>query len=67
MDMGYIPKASKEQKYIDYQKLVEETISKIIVGNLPVSAWDGVLDGWYKNGGKEYVKEMNDFIKSNNK
>lgn len=63
-DRGYRPPAADKPEFIDYQKTYSQTISKIIVGELPVSAYDELLDGWYKNGGEEYIQQMNEFIKS---
>jgi len=63
-DRGYRPPAADKPEFIDYQKTYNQTISKIIVGELPVSAYDEALEGWYKNGGEEYVQQMNEFIKS---
>lgn len=67
MDMGYTAQAAKSQKYIDYMKVIAESISKIIIGDQPVGAWDGILDGWYKNGGEEVVKEVNAYLKNKTK
>ena len=39
-------------------------ISKIIVGELPVSDWDKILADWYKAGGETYVQQMQEYIKS---
>lgn len=64
LDRGYVPEASKEIGYINYSKTMDETVSKIVIGNLPVSAYDKALSGWYKNGGEDYVKQMNDYIAS---
>jgi len=63
-DRGYKPPVANEPEFIDYQKTMNQGISKIIVGASPVSEWDKILDGWYKAGGEEYVKQMNEFIKS---
>lgn len=64
IDKGYLPPASKEISYINYSKTMDEVVSKILIGNLGVSAYDDALNGWYKNGGEEYVKQMNDYITS---
>jgi len=61
-DRGYQPAAAREQSFIDYRTVMNQTISKIIAGQLPVSEWDKVLDGWYKAGGERYLKEVNDYI-----
>lgn len=61
-DRGYRASVMSDQTFIDYRTVVNQTISKIITGQLPVSEWDKVLDGWYKAGGERYLKEVNDFI-----
>jgi len=63
MDRGYITKASQKPEFIDYQVTMSEVITKIILGSLPVSAYDKAIDGWYKAGGLELVEEMNEYIK----
>ncbi len=63
-DMGFRPPAADKPEYIDYQKTLNQTISKIIVGDLPVSAYDQALADWYRNGGEEYVQQMSDHIES---
>ena len=62
-DRGYRPPAADDPVYIDYQKTKNQVVSKIIVGERPVSDWDQILDDWYKNGGEAYVQQMNEFIK----
>ncbi len=67
LDMGYVPKAALDPKFIDYKKRMSETIANIILGQAPSGAYDEAIAGWYENGGEAYVKEMNDYIKANNK
>lgn len=64
LDRGFVPPASKEINYMNYSMTMEETVSKIIIGNIPVSEYDKALEGWYKNGGEDYVKQMNEYIAS---
>lgn len=63
LDRGYTPGAALDPKYMDYQTKYIQAVTEILTGKRPVSDYDKVLDDWYKNGGKEYVKEMNDYIK----
>jgi len=65
LDEGYRPPAADLPQFIDYQKTLNQTIAKIIVGDLPVEAYDDALKGWYEAGGEEYVQQMNEFIKNN--
>ncbi|AJY74258.1 extracellular solute-binding protein [Paenibacillus beijingensis] len=63
LSLDYVPDASKQPNYMDYQKVWQQTIMKIVLGDEPVGKFDELLDGWYKNGGEEYVRQMNDYIK----
>ena len=38
------------------------TLLDFLLGEKEVSYYDKVLDNWYKNGGTEYVEEMNEYI-----
>ncbi|MDF2921363.1 MAG: hypothetical protein K0R57_277 [Paenibacillaceae bacterium] len=62
MDAGFLPEAAKKPDYQDYQKVWSQTVMKIIMGKESVAKFDELLAGWYKNGGLDYVKQMNDFI-----
>lgn len=46
-------------------KLEEEYFIKIVVGQLPVDAYDTYLSEWKKNGGDEITKEVNDWYAKN--
>ncbi|HEY0828365.1 MAG TPA: extracellular solute-binding protein [Bacilli bacterium] len=61
-DPGFVPGTAKKPAYMDYQKVWDQTIMKIIMGQEPIDKFDELLAGWYKNGGEEYVTEMNDYI-----
>ncbi|MDF2925086.1 MAG: hypothetical protein K0R57_4000 [Paenibacillaceae bacterium] len=63
-DRGYVPPASKKQAFLDYKLTWDELVTKIMIGERPVEDFDKVLADWYKHGGEEYVKEMNEFIAS---
>lgn len=62
-DVGFLPDAGKKPNFMDYKKVWEQTVMKIIMGSEPVTKFDELLAGWYKNGGEDYVKEMNAYIK----
>lgn len=64
MGLGYVPEVTRQANYQDYISELEIARAKIIVGDMEVDAWDGVLAQWYQNGGTEYVREMNAFIES---
>ena len=61
-DLGFVPEAAKKPSIMDYQNVWDQTVMKIILGDLPVSKFDELLAGWYSAGGEEYVKEMSEFI-----
>ncbi|NIK67273.1 hypothetical protein [Paenibacillus sp. BK720] len=61
-EIGFLPEAAKEPKFQDYQKVWDQTIMKIIMGKDPITRYDELLQGWYKAGGQDYVKQMNDYI-----
>lgn len=65
-DLGFLPEAAKEPKFQDYQKTWDQTIMKIIMGREPVDTYDELLSGWYKAGGDDYVKQMNEYIQKIN-
>lgn len=65
LDNGFVPSVSKNTEFINYGTTMAEKITKICVGELPVSEYDAVLDHWYNAGGKQYVEEMNDYIAKN--
>lgn len=62
LDAGYVPKVSLNPTYMDYQSTYSEGIAKILLGESDVDTYDALLEGWYDNGGEEYVQEMNAFI-----
>lgn len=63
LDYGYRPDAANQPTLIDYNTKIAQTVSKIITGVQPVSAWNDTLSGWYKAGGSDYVQQMNTYIK----
>jgi len=67
LDQGYIPPAAKEPEYMDFKLIWDETITKIMIGELPVGEFDNLLAQWYEKGGQEYVEQMNEYIKSTQK
>lgn len=62
MDNGFVPSITTDTAFINYGTTMAEKITQICAGSLPVSAYDAVLDGWYKAGGQQYVEEMNEYI-----
>ncbi len=67
LDMGYTPRIASQVSFINSQTSMDEAVTKIVTGVEPVSSYDSTLEQWYKNGGEEYVKDMNEHIKSNQK
>ncbi len=57
-----------ELKYsAQLHSLVAETYTNIINGTVPIEAFDKMVDEWYKQGGPEWEKELNEVYKSRNK
>ncbi|WP_304942238.1 extracellular solute-binding protein [Vallitalea guaymasensis] len=46
------------------EKLQSETFTKIIIGEKPISAFDEFIDEWYKAGGEQITKEVNEWYKN---
>ena len=67
LDNGFVPSVSTDTAFVNYQSTMAEKITKICAGSLPVSEYDSVLNGWYKNGGQQYVEEMNEYIAKTHK
>ncbi|MFC4099309.1 extracellular solute-binding protein [Paenibacillus xanthanilyticus] len=53
---------SMELKWTTLEKLENETFLKIIVGDLPVSAFDDFAAQWHKLGGDQITKEVADIV-----
>lgn len=62
-DNAFVPDAAKKPNFLDYSKVWQQTTMKMIMGEEPVSKFDELLNGWYKNGGEDYMKQMNEYIK----
>ncbi|GHT59564.1 lipoprotein LipO [Spirochaetia bacterium] len=65
-DGGFRPAVADDPKYIDADKAYKVAISKIISGDLPVSAYDAELEKWYSAGGEQYIRQMNAGIQAGN-
>jgi putative aldouronate transport system substrate-binding protein len=52
---------------MDFKLIWDETITKIMIGELPVDEFDKLLTQWYAKGGKAYVEQMNAYIASTQK
>jgi putative aldouronate transport system substrate-binding protein len=62
-DAGFTPKAASSQLYVDYAKTMSQELTKILVGQKSVNDYNKILEDWYKAGGEDYIKEMNEYIK----
>lgn len=62
LDNGFVPTVTQNTGFINYGTTMAEKITKICTGEMAVSEYDAVLDGWYKAGGQQYVEEMNEYI-----
>ena len=66
VDLGYKPLSSTTTQLLEVNTEIDITISKIIYGELPVDAWDEVMDKWWAQGGEQVIQDMNDYIKALN-
>lgn len=66
MDEGFRPAVMDDPAFIDAEKERKTAVSKMIVGDLPLSDYDAMLDAWYQAGGELYVQQMNEGIKAAN-
>ncbi|QNK58437.1 extracellular solute-binding protein [Paenibacillus sp. PAMC21692] len=64
LDQGYTPPAARQPDYMDYKLTWDEMTTRIMLGELPLEQLDQIRDDWYKNGGEQYMQEMNAFIES---
>jgi putative aldouronate transport system substrate-binding protein len=64
LDQGYTPPAARQPNFMDYKLTWDEKTTRIILGDLPLEEMEKIRDDWYKNSGEQYLKEMNEFIKS---
>jgi putative aldouronate transport system substrate-binding protein len=65
-DGGFRPAVADDPTFIDADKAYRVAVSKIIAGDLPVSAYDAELDKWYRAGGEQYIRQMNAGIEAGN-
>lgn len=65
LDKGYIPEVAGTPAFIEAKAELDVVRTKIILGELPVAAWDTALRRWYDAGGQDYVAEINRFIQNN--
>lgn len=49
-----------ETKWANLEKLENETLLKIVMGEMPVEQFDQFVQQWYQLGGEEITKEVND-------
>ena len=62
MDAGFRPATADDPVFIDANREYNIAISKIIVGDLPLEAYDEELNKWYAAGGQKWIEEMNEGI-----
>ena len=54
----HLPSARMNATLPIFKKMAEETITKIIMGSEPVSAWDTMVENWDRLGGREMTAEV---------
>jgi putative aldouronate transport system substrate-binding protein len=57
------PTATMETSWGQLQTMESETFTKIIYGNLPLSAYDEFVKDWNEKGGKKITEEVNEWYK----
>ncbi len=65
-EMGFTPSAAQSDKYKDYSTTMNVALNNILIGEAEPETYFEALDGWYENGGEEYVAEMNEYISALN-
>lgn len=55
--------ASMELKWGMLEKMYDETVIKIIIGELPVDAFDTFVEEWKQAGGDEITQEVREMVK----
>ena len=51
-----------ETKWVNLEKLENETILKIILGEQPIDYFDTFVEQWKRQGGDEITKEVNELL-----
>ncbi|WP_010268407.1 extracellular solute-binding protein [Paenibacillus senegalensis] len=54
------------QKMASLKKMQDETFTKIIMGQSPISAFDKFVEDWKKLGGDQITEEVNEWYSQNN-
>ena len=67
LDNGFVPEVASETRFINAQDELAKTVSQICANRAKVSEYDKALNNWYKEGGKEYIEQMNEYISGNQK
>ena len=65
LDYGFSPASAQETSLLEYKSELDVVRSKIIVGELPVEAWDEALAKWYAMGGQQVVEDTIAHIEAN--
>jgi putative aldouronate transport system substrate-binding protein len=60
-ELQRLPTPTMLERQADLQKLVDEAITAIIVGEKPLSAFDDMVTQWKQLGGDQVTKEVNDW------
>jgi putative aldouronate transport system substrate-binding protein len=58
------PTATMETSWGQLQTMESETFTKIIYGDLPLSAYDSYVKDWNEKGGKKITEEVNEWYKN---
>ena len=61
----YITTATMVEMHEQLQNMLDEAVLSIIVGDIPVSAYDDFLDQWWSLGGRQIKIELDEWYQSN--
>lgn len=58
---GYVP---AYEDYPDLDTAIIETVTRVILGELPLSELDAMQEAWYRNGGQEITDQVNEWYQA---
>src|SRR5690625_2722942 len=58
------PTETMKSSLANLEQLELQVFADIVMGNLPISAFDDFVEEWLKSGGEEITKEVNEWYES---
>ena len=59
------PTPAMTSKTATLNKMRDETLTKIVVGQLPLDEFDSFVESWFALGGQQITDEVNDWYQAN--